>query len=231
MAAPVVNKPSVEIRVRHTQEGDFLAISEICRRVYPCTPPWSDAELRAHQQRFPEGQAVAMEASQGRVVGMDASLIVDWHHYRFKDSWNEFTSHGTFANHDPKGGTLYAAEIMIDPDWQHHHIGGLLYAERRALARRLSLLRIRGGSRLRGFGKHAGKLTPHDYVLEVVHGRLVDPTLSFQLHEGFHVMAIVSGYLDNDPESLGFAAVIEWLNPDLARPEHMDGRDPRFIKK
>ena len=43
-----------------------------------------------------------------------------------------------------------------------------------------------------------------------------DPTLSFQLKQGFHVLAVVSKYLRNDPESHGYAALIEWLNPDLA---------------
>ncbi len=221
---------SEKIRVRNTREDDFPIITAISRKVYPCTPPWSEAELRVHQQCFPEGQFVAEATVSGKVVGMDAGLIIDWHHYHFKDNWSEFTAHGTFANHDPKGRTLYAAEIMIDPDWQHHRIGGLLYAERRLLVRKLGLLRIRGGSRLRGYGLHATKMSAHDYVLEVIHGRLVDPTLSFQLHEGFHVMAVISGYLDNDPESLGYAALIEWLNPDLAKPEHSEGRDLRFVK-
>jgi hypothetical protein len=30
------------------------------------------------------------------------------------------------------------------------------------------------------------------------------------------VLAVVGGYLKNDPESLGYAAVIEWQNPDAS---------------
>jgi hypothetical protein len=48
-----------------------------------------------------------------------------------------------------------------------------------------------------------------------VQGELSDPTLSFQLRRGFRVLATVSGYLRHDPESLGYAAVIEWLNPEV----------------
>ena len=58
-----------------------------------------------------------------------------------------------------------------------------------------------------------------------------DPTLSFQLKEGFHVLAVVPHYLSDDPESLGYAAVIEWLNPELIRPEHVVGRPTRFLAK
>jgi hypothetical protein len=58
-----------------------------------------------------------------------------------------------------------------------------------------------------------------------------DPTLSFQLKEGFHVLAVVPHYLTDDPESMGYAAVIEWLNPELIRPEHIAGRPTRFLRK
>jgi hypothetical protein len=42
------------------------------------------------------------------------------------------------------------------------------------------------------------------------------------------VLAVVHAYLRNDPESLGYAAVIEWLNPAVALPEDALGRDARF---
>jgi len=51
----------------------------------------------------------------------------------------------------------------------------------------------------------------------VERGELRDPTLSFQLARGFTVIGVVSGYLRFDPESLGWAAVIEWRNPQLVR--------------
>ena len=95
------------------------------------------------------------------------------------------------------------------------------------------LLRIRAGARLRGYHRHAAQLSPKAYVEKVVAGELRDPTLSFQLREGFEVVAVVPSYLRNDSESLGHAVVIEWLNPDLADPadaarhaEHLLVRPP-----
>jgi len=58
-----------------------------------------------------------------------------------------------------------------------------------------------------------------EYVHCVVREECKDPTLSFQLRNGFHVLAVVSDYLLHDPESLGYAAIIEWLNPAVAKPE------------
>jgi hypothetical protein len=45
------------------------------------------------------------------------------------------------------------------------------------------------------------------------------------------VLAVVPGYLAHDPESLGYAALIEWLNPLLARPDDYAGRPARFQRQ
>jgi hypothetical protein len=71
-------------------------------------------------------------------------------------------------------------------------------------------------------------MSAEEYVSRVVRGELRDPTLSFQLHRGFRVLSVVSRYLTHDPESQGYAAVIEWLNPDVARPQDYEQGDPRF---
>ncbi len=114
------------------------------------------------------------------------------------------------------GRTLYGAEVMVHPEIRGSGIGGKLYDARRALAERLGLLRIRAGARLRGYHRYAERMDAREYVRRVVRGSYRDPTLSFQIHRGFHVLAVVSGYLRHDPESLGWAAVIEWLNPAVA---------------
>ncbi len=190
---------------------------DLCSAVYPASPAWTAAHLESHLRVFPEGQFVAVERERGTIVGMAASLIVLWDDYTVSTSWRDFTDHGMFTNHDPaRGRTLYGAEVMVDPRCQGMGIGTALYAAREALVRRLGLLRIRAGSRLRGYHRYADRLSPGEYVERVVAGELRDPTLSFQLHRGFRVLAVVSGYLRHDPESLGHAAVIEWLNPEVA---------------
>lgn len=217
------------IVVRNTTPADFDPIIALTRQVYPQSKPWTQAQLQSHLRVFPEGQFVAVNADDGAVAGMAASLVVMWDDYAADASWRDFTASGTFENHDPVNGrTLYGAEIMVHPGYQSHGIGSKLYDARRALAIRLKLKRIRAGARLRGYGAHAATLTPEQYVIKVIHDELRDPTLSFQLHRGFDVLAVVSGYLTSDPESLGKAAVIEWLNPDVAKAEDAAGRDVRF---
>jgi len=220
------------VHVRNTEPRDFAEIGALCRRVYPNERPWTPEQLASHLRMFPEGQLVALDRELDRVVGMSASLIVCWERYDDFDTWEDFTADGTFTNHDPaRGRTVYGAEAIVDPRFQGHGVGGKLYAARRELIERLGLPRIRGGARLRSYHSYARQMSAADYVVKVVHGQLDDQTLSFQLHEGFHVLAVVPHYLGEDPETLGYAALIEWLNPKLVEPHHVADRPIRFLHR
>jgi ribosomal protein S18 acetylase RimI-like enzyme len=210
----------VSIIVRQTTPADFAGIMALTQSIYPGSPSWTEAQLAAHLRVFPEGQMVAIDEATGKVVGMAASLIVLWDDYELTTSWRDFTASGTFANHDPaRGRTLYGAEIMVSPELQGHGIGKKLYEARQALARRLGLLRIRAGARLRDYHRYADRMTPEEYVAAVIRGELVDRTLTFQLRRGYRVLGVVSQYLRHDPESRGYAAVIEWVNEEVAMRE------------
>ena len=223
---------SGEVRVRNTQPRDFEAIGDLCRRVYPDTTPWQPEQLASHLRVFPEGQFVCVAGPEERVVGMSAGLIILWDDYETLDCWEEFTANGMLTNHDPhRGHTFYGAEVIVDPTLQGHGVGGKIYAARRALVERLGLWRIRGGARLRDYHTYAGVMTASEYVVAVVHGFLTDRTLGFQLHEGFHVIAVVPHYLTEDPETLGYAAVIEWLNPLVVQPEHYADRPSLYLHR
>lgn len=57
-------------------------------------------------------------------------------------------------------------------------------------------------------------MTAIEYAAKVGQGELFDPTVSFQIRQGFRILGVVHDYLRHDPESLGHAALIEWLNPE-----------------
>ncbi|MDQ3487045.1 MAG: GNAT family N-acetyltransferase [Acidobacteriota bacterium] len=191
----------------------------------------SSGRVVAHSGRwFPGGDVRAASDSSrpidGEVVGMAASLIVLWDDYSLDTNWRDFTDHGMFTNHDPaRGRTLYGAEVMVHREVQGQGIGKHLYAERRALVERLGLLRVRAGARLSGYHRVARKMPPEEYTKRVVTGELSDPTLSFQIKQGFHVIGVARDYLNHDPDSLGNAAVIEWLNAAVATPADYAARD------
>lgn len=217
------------IRVRATRAADFPAIIALSEVVYPGSTPWSEQQLVSHLRVFPEGQLVAEDQRTGTVVGMAASLIVLWDDYDIEMNWRDMTDHGMFTNHNSGGRTLYGAEVMVDPTRQRQGIGRAIYGARRDLVRRMKLLRVRAGARLRGYGQVADRMSPEDYVIDVVNGRRTDPTLTFQLRQRFRVLAVVSDYLHQDPASRGFAAVIEWLNHEVARRKDYAGRHTRYF--
>jgi GNAT superfamily N-acetyltransferase len=222
--------PRPRARVRNMQARDFEGIIALTKRVYPESVPWSVDQLESHLRVFPEGQFVAERDGHPGIVGMAASLIILWDDYEPTASWRDFTDSGTFANHDPvRGRTLYGAEVMVDPAIQRSGVGAAIYRARRELAIRLGLLRIRAAARLRGYHRYASHMSAKEYVQRVVRGEIKGPTLSFQLREGFQVIQVVPGYLKSDPESLGYAVLIEWLNPALAHEADREGRDPHIL--
>lgn len=225
-----MTKHPLPVLVRPTQPRDFDGITTLCTRVYQSTP-WQPSQLRSHLRVFPEGQFVAEDAETGRIVGMAASLIVLWDDYDIDVNWKTITDNGYFTNHDPNGHTLYGAEVMTDPDIRGRGVGKALYAARRTLTRLLRLLRIRAGSRLRGYHRYADRMSVEEYVERVVAGEIGDPTLTFQLRQRFRVIAVARGYLQHDPESHGHAAVIEWINHEVAKHRHYANRNTRFLGK
>jgi len=207
------------IVVRNTEPEDFDTIERISRITYPDDFPWTAEYLSKHLIVFPEGQFVAVDTETGEVVGMAASLIINWDDYDRLDNYDEFTDDGWFANHDPSGRTLYGAEFMVDPVRRGEGIGSLLYDARKEFVREQGLLRIRAGARLAEYASRAAEMSAKDYVRKIMAGEIYDPTLSFQLKRGFRVLAVVADYFARDRKSRGHAAVIEWINDEVITPE------------
>ena len=226
-------RPKRRVVIRNATPEHFSGINEIASLIYPDITPWNDEHLASHLHAFPQGQFVAVEQSSGLVVGVCSGLVIDWDRQPDTSSWNALTAGGLYTNHDPvNGNTLFAADVMVRPGFQGQGIGRRLYKHGRFdLARQLGLWRIVAGSRLRGYHRYAKTLSAEEYTIEVVNGRLNDPTLSFQLNAGFRVTGVIGDYFTGDPESLGWAAIIEWLNNEVADPEDHRTGDLRFAPK
>ena len=178
---------------------------------------WIQRQLQNHLKLFPAGQILA--EIDGTIVGAVASLIIrsDRDPYR-AHTYAGITDGGYFHNHDPKGDTLYGADVYVSPNCQGCGIGAALYDARRRLCKELNLRRILAGGRLAGYAEVADQFTPEEYVQKVKDGELKDCVLGFQLREGFVVRGILSNYI-TDPLSNNQASLIEWLNPDYVSTE------------
>ncbi len=208
---PARARPSARGLVRNTRPEDFPAVRELQRLTYATIPEWTRDQMARQLAAFPQGQLVA--ELDGRVVGAAASLIVRWDDYGLDHTWQEVTGGGTFSTHDSGGRTLYGAEVVVDPRARAKGVGRALYAARRMLCRRLNLKRIIAAGRLPGYHKVAARMSPELYAMHVVWGDMVDPVLGFQIAQGFQYCGVIPGYLPEDSESCGNAALIVWLNP------------------
>ena len=204
------NKPSIEIR--QMTQVDFPAVVDLQKRAFPEMPVWRSEDLVNHLAIFSEGQFVAVDRAN-RIVGSASSLIIDWDDYAESARWASITGHGTFSTHNPLGKTLYGADMCVDPQARRQGIGTLLYEQRKRLVKSKGLKRMLTGGRIPGYDKFSAVMSPKQYVIEVIQGKRKDPTLSFQLRNGFVVLDIVPEYL-TDRESQGFATLLEWLNPE-----------------
>jgi len=211
------------ITIRQMTAEDLPAIVELQQRAFPDMPSWKVEELLQHITIFPEGQLVAVDQT-GKIVASSSSLIIDWDDYSESAQWSIITGHGTFSTHNPKGLTLYGADIGVDPDFRGQGVGSLFYEARKKIVKDLGLKRILTGGRIPGYAKVSNLLSPKKYVTEVIQGKRKDPTLNFQLKNGFAVLDIVPEYL-HDKESRGFATLLEWLNPEYVMDVSLQERE------
>lgn len=217
-----------DYRIRLMEPGDYATIGAICGEVYPHDQPYTPAELSEHRSVYPQGQFVAEHVPSHEVVGVHFTLRLRMADYHLDDPWDVLTAHGSFADHDPAGHTLYGADVFVSPAHQHHGLAHALTDATRQLVVAESLWRMVGGSRLPGYGRMAGGVSAEQYVRDVVAGTRIDPVLSAHLKDGWEVVKPIHGYLQHDPESDGWAAVIQWVNP--ACPPPVDARLPDPIR-
>ena len=211
-------------RVRVMQPEDFAEIGEICRRIYPHDVPYTVEELTEHRRVFPQGQLIAEHLPTSSVAGAHFTLRLLLADFHIDDPWDVLTARGTFADDNPDGHTLYGADVFVSPDHQHHGLAHALTDATRALVVEEKLWRMVGSSRLPGYGKVAATETADVYVAEVIAGRRSDPVLSVHLKDGWSVVRPIYGYVQNDPDSANWSAVMQWVNPGCPPPPGLELR-------
>ena len=170
---------------------------------------WKSSHLESHLQVFPPGQFVA--EYDGQIVGSISSLIVRLEPEYKEHTWAEICGGPEFRNHNPKGDSLYGADVSTHPDYRRLGIATLLYDARKNLCITLNLRRIIAGGRLFNYCEFADKMSPDEYVQKVIKGEIDEPVLGFQLKNGFKFIKVLQNYL-KDSRSADYATFIEWTN-------------------
>lgn len=166
-------------------------------------------DIRAYAEIFPEGYFVA--TVDGQPVGQGAGIYLDFDLDNPQHTIAGITGEHQCGNHDPDGDWYYGTDISVHPDYRGRGIGRLLYEARKDLVRIDGKRGIIAGASLPGYFHHKDSMSAKEYVDEVVARQLTDPTLSFQLSNGFEVRGLLEGYLEDEADD-GWAALIVWEN-------------------
>ncbi len=200
----------MKIEVTHLTVSDYLGLKESMLESYTWGAYWRDHQIAHLLSIFPEGQlCIKMD---GKLVGAALSLIIDYKSLGDNHTYKDATGNYTFSSHNPDGDVLYGIEIFIHPEHRGLRLGRRLYDARKELCEMLNLRGIIAGARLPRYGEYSDTLTPKEYLEKVKYKELFDPTLTFQMSNGFHVRKILKGYMPGDVESMEYAALIEWIN-------------------
>jgi predicted amidohydrolase/ribosomal protein S18 acetylase RimI-like enzyme len=203
--------PAHKLVLRQLRRTDFKAIHGIMEKVYSnMEGAWSQDEYHALLKKFPEGQ-ICIE-DNGLVVAAALAIIVDYSKFGDKHTYAKITGNGKFDTHDSEGDTLYGVDVFVDPEYRSLRLGRRLYDARKELCESLNLRAMVAGGRIPGYAAYADEMTPAKYVEMVRNKEVVDPILTFQLSNEFHVRKIIRGYLPYDSESKAYATLLEWIN-------------------
>jgi GNAT superfamily N-acetyltransferase len=167
----------------------------------------SEEDIRAYARTFPEGYFVAMDGD--KPVGMGAGIFLDFDFEHPQHTIAGITGEHQCGNHDPEGDWYYGTDITVLPEYRGRGIGGMLYDARKDVVRRFGKKGIIAGASIPGFFDFKDSMTAHEYVSKVVAGELADPTLTFQMHNGFEVRGLLENYLEDEADD-GWAALIVW---------------------
>lgn len=173
------------------------------------------ADVKGMAAEFPEGCFVALDERRVPIAtgfGIRTFFDLDDPQHNVLDLIEQ---NGGGCGHVADGDWYYGTSIAVRPDHRRRGIGGELYDLRKQVCRDLGLRGIVAGGVIPGFAGHKHEMTADEYIAAVVAGRLYDPTLSFQLANGFEARCALANYMEN-PLVDSYAALIVWHNPDHA---------------
>ncbi len=192
-------------------------------QAFPTADPadlYDEEALLILAEDFPAGSVVGFDGD-GRSEPVAVGLGVRTH-FDFANPQHNlktfFAGAPTDSGDDPDAPWYYGTDIVVRPDYRRRGIGRELYDLRKQMCVDLNLAGIVAGGVIPGFAEHKHAMSADDYVANVASGELYDPTLTFQLENGFEAHCALSDYI-KDPEVDNYASLIVWHNPTYNSPD------------
>ena len=220
MSRNKLDDPNAHLTVRNATLKDVPAIVALSDRVYgPLNmETYTPAAVTGQINNFAHGQIVVMVGDA--LVGYCATFRIDERIALKPHTWAEITGNGYASRHDINGDWLYGMEVCIDDNYRGYRIGQRLYNERKKLCQSLGLKGVVFAGRIPNLARRLKKLgSVENYIDQVIHKKIKDPVLSFQLRNDFEVIGVIKNYLPDDKQSMGYAAHLIWRNPNVQAKE------------
>lgn len=201
------------IRIETIKPRYASALEQLQRDCFPTLSQdelMREAHFLNHCRLFPEGNFVAL--IEDRVIGLGSGFLIDFDFDQVQHRFQEIIDGGFYSNHDPKGEWYYGGDISVHPAFRRRGIGSRLYEARMGIVKRLNRRGIVAGGLIPGYADYKGRMSPGEYVRQVVAGAIHDSTLSFQLGRGFEARGLLEDYIE-DSASDNWATLIVWENP------------------
>ncbi len=171
----------------------------------------TEEEVAVQAEVFPEGAFMVLDGE--RVVGMASGLFVDYDLANLQHSLDDIVGESGLYAHNPYGAWYYGIDIAVHPQYRGLGIGRRLYELRKQVVKDFNKRGMIAGGVIPGYPKHKHEMSAATYVAAVITGELFDPTLSFQLANGFEALGVIANFVHDD-ETDGWASFIVWYNPD-----------------
>ncbi len=181
---------------------------------------YGQADFEILAEEFPQGSVVGFDGSNrtdpvAMGLGVRCHFDLDHPHHNLIEFMANQPSR---SGDDPTGTWYYGTDIVVRPDYRRRGIGKELYDLRKEVCRQLNLAGIVAGGVIPGYADHKHDMSGDEYVAAVAAGQLYDPTLTFQLENGFEAPCALANYIA-DPAVDNWASLIVWHNPTYDPPE------------
>lgn len=202
----------MSLKILKAERPHWPSISRLADELYPNTSGWPVSALEKLSSYFEDGQLVALDASTNEVIGAALNIIVDWpaNTPKYLDLVRSALSYPEAAL--KKHPVVYAADLMVSPDFRRKGTGRLLIASRTQVVRASGLSVTRGSARLSSTGSNENKLS-EEYLRRIALGLEINPVLSFVVQCGGELLAPLKDHFDPSEDECPHAVLTQFRAP------------------